>query len=151
EDKETALLFKLLAVDYAKKSNVALVAGAGNQNQDIEVLPASINPVIPVAAVDSHDVKASFSNYGNYISISAPGTQIITTYPGSFAMVSGTSFSTPFVSGVYALLTETGGDSKSGRLQIERGSDSIDELNAAYLKHKLGKGRLNAFKALSIH
>jgi len=149
-EKETAVLFKTLAVDYAKASNVVLVAGAGNQNQDIEVLPAAIEPVNAIAAVDSHDVKASFSNYGNYISFSAPGTDVITTYPGTFAMASGTSFSAPFVSGVYALLKEAGSDGKLGRAQIERGSDSIEELNHPSLKHKLGKGRINAFKTLSI-
>jgi len=149
-EKETAVLFKTLAVDYAKASNVVLVAGAGNQNQDIEVLPAAIEPVNAIAAVDSHDVKAPFSNYGNYISFSAPGTDVITTYPGTFAMASGTSFSAPFVSGVYALLKEAGSDGKLGRAQIERGSDSIEELNHPSLKHKLGKGRINAFKTLSI-
>jgi len=149
-EKETAVLFKTLAVDYAKASNVVLVAGAGNQNQDIEVLPAAIEPVNAIAAVDRHDVKASFSNYGNYISFSAPGTGVITTYPGTFAMASGTSFSAPFVSGVYALLKEAGSDGKLGRAQIERGSDSIEELNHPSLKHKLGKGRINAFKTLSI-
>jgi subtilisin family serine protease len=149
-DKETAVLFKTLAVDYATASNVALVAGAGNQNQENEVLPAAIEPVNAIAAVDSHDVKASFSNYGGYVSFSAPGTEIITTYPGTFAMASGTSFSAPFVSGVYALLREAGSDGKSGRAQIERGSDSIGELNDPSLKDKLGKGRINAFKTLSI-
>jgi subtilisin family serine protease len=150
EDEETALLFKTLAVDYAKASNVALVAGAGNQNRDIEVLPAAIDPVNAIAAVDNHDVKASFSNYGDYISFSAPGTDVITTYPGTFAMASGTSFSAPFVSGIYALLREAGSDGRSGRVQIERGSDSIGELNDPSIKHKLGKGRINAFKTMSI-
>jgi subtilisin family serine protease len=149
-DKETAVLFKTLAVDYAKASNVALVAGVGNQNQDIEVLPAAIDPVNAIAAVDSDDVKASFSNYGNYISFSAPGTEVITTYPGTFAMASGTSFSAPFVSGLYALLKEAGSDGNSGRALIELGSESIRELNDSSLKHKLGKGRINAFKTVSI-
>jgi subtilisin family serine protease len=149
-DKETAALFKMLAVDYAEAANVALVAGAGNENQDIEVLPAAIKPVNAVAAVDSHDLKASFSNYGKYISLSAPGTDVITTYPGTFAVASGTSFSAPFVSGVYALLRETGSNDKLSRTQIECGSDPIDQLNDPSLKHKLGTGRINAFKTLAI-
>jgi subtilisin family serine protease len=149
-EKETAALFKSLAVDYAKASNVALVAGAGNDNQDIQVLPAAIDPVNAIAAVDSQDVKASFSNFGNYISFSAPGTEVITTYPGTFAMASGTSFSTPFVSGIYALLKEAGSDGALARAQIERGSDSIVNFNDSCLKDKLGKGRVNAFKTLSI-
>ena len=149
-DKETAAVFKRLAVDYARAANVALVAGAGNQNQDIEVLPAAIEPVNAIAAVDMDDVKASFSNYGDYISFSAPGTEIITTYPGTFAMASGTSFSAPFVSGLYALLKEAGMDDTWGRVQIQRGSDSVAELNDPLLKDKLGKGRINAFKTLSV-
>jgi subtilisin family serine protease len=149
-DKEIAVLFKTLAVDYARASNVALVAGAGNDNRDVEVLPAAIEPVNAIAAVDSGDVKASFSNYGDYISLSAPGMQVITTYPGTFAMASGTSFSAPFVSGLYALLEETGSQGRLARLQIELGSESIADLNDPSLKEKLGKGRINAFRAVSI-
>jgi subtilisin family serine protease len=150
QDRETALLFKTLATDYAKASNVALVAGAGNQNQEVEVLPAAIEPVNAIAAVDSHDIKASFSNYGTYISFSAPGTEVVTTYPGTFAMASGTSFSAPFVSGVYALLKEAGIGARLGRIEIERGSDAISQINEPSLEYKLGKGRINAFKTLSL-
>src|SRR5262249_24454961 len=71
-DQATAVLFKTLAVDYATAANVALVAGAGNQDQNIQVLPAAIEPVNAISAVDSRDIKASFSNYGDYISFSAP-------------------------------------------------------------------------------
>jgi subtilisin family serine protease len=149
-DEETATVFKMLAVDYAAASNVALIAGAGNDDQDVQVLPAAIAPVVAVAAVDSDDVKASFSNYGDHISFSSPGSQIITTYPGTFAMASGTSFSAPFVSGVYGLLQEIRNGGKSARTNIELGSDSIAERNDPALKNKLGKGRINAFRTLLV-
>jgi hypothetical protein len=48
------------------------------------------------------------------------------------------------------LLKEAGSDGNSGRALIELGSESIRELNDSSLKHKLGKGRINAFKTVSI-
>jgi len=148
-DRATAELFERLAVRYAKKADVALVAAAGNSGLEVEVIPASIDPVDAIAAVNESDVKAAFSNYGRHISLTAPGSGIITTYPGAFATVSGTSFSSAFVSGLYGLLKEDGIDGSRARHAIERGADSVQEVNEPSLKHKLGKGRINAFQTLS--
>jgi len=148
-DKDMAEIFDRVAVRYAKKAGVSLVAAAGNSGLENVVIPASIDPVNAVAAVNASDIKTNFSNYGRYISLSAPGSGIITTYPGAFAIVSGTSFSAAFVSGLSALLKEEGIDGLQSRIQMEQGADSIQDVNDPSLKHKLGKGRINALRTVS--
>ena len=67
--------------------------------------PANYEPVIAVGATDANGVRASFSNYGTWVDIAAPGTEILSTYPdNSYARLQGTSMACPNVTGVAALL-----------------------------------------------
>jgi thermitase len=102
------------AVDYAVNTKgKLLVAAAGNNNSNVAIYPAGLsvsypNKVLAVAAHDSNDCKASFSNYGTYVSISAPGVVILSDLPLSInslgvGYLSGTSMATPFVSGAAAV------------------------------------------------
>ncbi|MGZ3796544.1 MAG: S8 family serine peptidase [Pseudobdellovibrionaceae bacterium] len=81
-----------------------LVVAAGNGGSDISAWGASPNMMV-VGATDSTDALASFSNYGTPVDLVAPGVDIYTTVPGnSYNSFSGTSFSTPIVSGTAALI-----------------------------------------------
>ena len=144
-DPATVEFIQKVAIDYAKSANIALVAAVGNSSSEVELPPASIEPVVAVAATDSGDRRAWFSNYGIHVDLTGPGVDIITTYPGTFAMASGTSFAAPFVSGLFALMRELGVDGSSSRGEIEGGADSIWQLSPINQKDKLGKGRVNAF------
>lgn len=94
-----------LAVAYAHQKGVVIVAAAGNNNFDRVFYPAAHAQVIGVAATDSEDQIAWFSNYGSYISVAAPGVSIISTIPGgSYGIMCGTSMATPHVSGLAALI-----------------------------------------------
>lgn len=100
------------AVDYAYEEGNVLVAAAGNNNLLGLHWPGSCDHVISVAATDSNDAKASFSNYGslsgNFVDISAPGNQIYSTLKdGTFGVMSGTSMSTPVVAGTAAFMLST--------------------------------------------
>jgi hypothetical protein len=105
-----------LAVGYAVVTKgKLLVAAAGNGNTSIPSYPAGLSTTYPgmVLAVAAHDqahCKASFSNYGTWVSVSAPGVGILSTIPpyldstnSGFASYDGTSMATPHVSGAAAL------------------------------------------------
>ncbi len=94
-----------LAVDYAYRKGVVMVAAAGNNSFDRLFYPAAHKHVIGVAATDSEDHIAWFSNYGPYISVAAPGVSIISTLPGGgYGIMCGTSMAAPHVSGLAALI-----------------------------------------------
>jgi subtilisin family serine protease len=134
------------SIDYAKSRGVTLVASAGNNNTSTPQYPAAYSGVLATAATDNLDGKASFSNYGSYIVVDAPGVNLFLPYPNSYyAMVSGTSFSAPEVAATAALVRSlrTTGISSS----ISSGAVNIDSKNPAY-QGKLGYGRIDVLKAV---
>jgi subtilisin family serine protease len=97
------------AVDYATSHNVVVVAAAGNDGGTADAAvphyPAACNGVIAVGATDSTGALASFSSYGPWVSVLAPGEGIVsTTYDGFYGQGDGTSFSSPLVAAVAILL-----------------------------------------------
>ncbi|HEX3723128.1 MAG TPA: S8 family serine peptidase [Nitrolancea sp.] len=97
------------AIQYAYSHNVVVVAAAGN-TPDAASFPASYADTISVgAATNAGDDIASFSSKISRVDLSAPGVSILTTYWDSsdgdtWALVSGTSFATPMVTGTVALM-----------------------------------------------
>jgi subtilisin family serine protease len=143
--------FEQEVIDEATARGAVVVAAAGNNNSDGNYFPAQYNNVFSVAAVDSNDVKASFSNYGPEIDVSAPGVSILSTLTSErYGSMSGTSMSCPLAAGVIALV-KTKNSSWNGvqaAEQVRVTSDNIDSQNPAYLDD-LGAGRINALTALT--
>jgi len=129
------------AVAAAIAANIVVTGSAGNANSSTPQYPASYSSVLSVAATDLADKKGSFSNYGSSISVSAPGVNIISAYPGGYyAVVSGTSFAAPIVAGEAALVRSK--QVFGGADAIVRGIVNIDAQNPQYVG-KLGKGRID--------
>lgn len=93
------------AVNYAYQRGVILVASTGNAGISGVLYPAAYDPVIAVGATDSTNSWAGFSNFGPEVDVVAPGVNIYSAYPGGgYGYRSGTSMSTPHVSGLAAIL-----------------------------------------------
>ncbi|MFC7442900.1 peptidase S8 [Laceyella putida] len=108
------------AVNYAWSKGAVLVAAAGSSASTTPSYPAYYTNVIAVACTDQNDNKCSFSSYGNWIDVGAPGVNIITTYlGGAYQTLSGVSMSTAFVSGAAAYLASQGKTNTQIRYAIE--------------------------------
>lgn len=114
------------AVNYAWNKGTVIVAAAGNDGVSTTFEPASYANVIAVGATDRNDRKASFSNYGTWVDVMAPGVDIASTYPNNrYVYLSGTSMASPHVAGLAALLTGQGKNNTQVRAAIQNTAVAI--------------------------
>ncbi len=145
------------AVDYFIASGGLVFKAAGNSNNQTADYLCARSDVYCVAATDSNDLKASFSSYGTWVDISAPGVSIYSTYhnhsaPSSdyVAAISGTSMATPLTASAAALIWSQNPTWSAGQVwaRLRDTADPLDGLNPAYVG-KLGSGRVNLYNALN--
>ncbi|MBI4407773.1 MAG: S8 family serine peptidase [Candidatus Kerfeldbacteria bacterium] len=145
------------AIAEAVAAGQLVVAAAGNDSIDLNILPSypvCYDNVLGVGATDASDAMASFSNYGtDCVDIGAPGQSILSTYytgdaangfTADYGFLSGTSMSTPVVSGVAALLLSVDDTLDLGDLATAI-IDTADDVQIP----EFGAGRVNAGSAIA--
>jgi hypothetical protein len=119
---------------------------AGNNNIDENVTPDPA--LIVVSATDANDNKASFSSWGSFVTLSAPGTTIWTTNNSlGYSAWQGTSFSAPVSAGVAALMMAARPDLGGDQIGSLLNSTAVD-LGSAGRDPVFGYGRVDAAAAL---
>ena len=129
----------------AAAAGVLLIAAAGNDGNTTMNYPAGHRDVVSVAATDRNDAKASFSNCNADVEVAAPGVDILSTVPGGYGTMSGTSMAAPHVSGVAAVLMWQKGLSAAATRSLL--SSSSDDLGPAGKDTCFGAGRVNLARA----
>jgi subtilisin family serine protease len=163
------------AIEYANEKNVLFVAAAGNDGGNNDVIPHypsnyTVPNILAVAASDASDQRSLWggggggggdcgigcsnavaatpgSNYGpTTVDIAAPGSDILSTIPGSYSSYSGTSMATPHVAGAAALVLSKAPPISAVDLK-KRLMDTVDPLTA-FDNIVASGGRLNVATAL---
>ncbi len=138
--------------NYGYSQGITFVAAAGNDATGDIFFPSGYNHIISVGSTTNMDVKSSFSNFGAWVSVFAPGSNIYSTLAGSntsYGNQSGTSMACPMVAGLCGLMKSY--NPLMTPLQIATclasTCDNIDAQNPGFVG-QLGGGRVNALAAL---
>ncbi|MEB3299128.1 MAG: S8 family peptidase [Candidatus Sericytochromatia bacterium] len=143
------------AVKYAMAKGSLVMAAMGNDGRKLKSFPAGIPGVMAVGSTNVSEKRSSYSNFGEWISVGAPGEGIISTLPmkGSqmgkvYGKASGTSMATPCAAGVAALVRDQHPewDAAMVRAHLERTSD---DLGSKGFDVQFGHGRINARRAVT--
>ncbi|MCU1272925.1 MAG: putative alkaline serine protease (subtilase family protein) [Bryobacterales bacterium] len=136
------------AVDYAWNKGAVIFAAAMNNSSSAPSYPAACNHALAISATEPDDTLASFSNYGNWIKLSAPGDSIMTTEKGGgYWSCWGTSFATPIAAAVGALALSVNPQLSASAL-VSLLENNSDDLGTRGFDNYYGWGRVNAYKAV---
>jgi len=142
-------------IDLARKNGKIVVAAMGNDGTNKLSYPAAVKGVLAVGATDPNDAKASFSQWGPHIGVTAPGVNIYATFPTyksgmpgiNYGAISGTSMACPAVAGMAAVIK-----SVNPSLTPDQIADvikkSADDMGTPGFDEKFGFGRVNLNKAV---
>jgi subtilisin family serine protease len=137
------------AVDYAWSKGTLVFAAAMNQSATTPFYPGACRRVVAVSAINVIGGLAPFSNYGEWVSLAAPGALIMSTSRGGgYGYQSGTSFASPVAAGVAALVVSMNPALGPGQV-LEVLRKSADDIGAPGYDIHYGWGRVNAAKALA--
>jgi subtilisin family serine protease len=127
-----------VALEKAREKGVILIAAAGNGGPQSQPLYPGADPnVIGVTATDERDAIFAQANHGAYVSVAAPGVNILEPAPsGGYQIITGTSVAAAHVSGVAALLLER---------KPDIGVDALRNILQSTAKHLAAKGRDDEF------
>ena len=135
------------AVIYAYNKGCVVVAATGNNGGSV-LYPARYAEAFAVAATDSNDSRAWFSNYGPEVDVAAPGVSIYSTYlGGGYISMSGTSMAAPHVAGLAALIWSAYPGYTNDQVENRIETTAVD-LGTPGWDPYYGHGRIDAHAAL---
>lgn len=130
------------AAQYMKNKGGLVFVSAGNSGINENFTPTAT--MIAVSATDANDVKTSWSSFGSFTALSAPGAGIWTTSKGGIYQAwNGTSFSSPLAAGVAALMMSANAALGSAQIESMLFSTAVD-LGSIGRDPYYGYGRVNA-------
>lgn len=138
-------------INYAVSKGCMIAAAAGNENSDQEVFPGAYEGVISVASLDNDDKRSSFSSYGTWVDIAAPGRGILSTLPfDTYGSFNGTSMATPLVSAYLGFVWSCFPNLTPQELEkiMKHTTDDISSQNPIF-NGQLGAGRINLLKTVA--
>ncbi|WP_374371906.1 S8 family serine peptidase [Dongia sp.] len=141
------LVAQLVNAALMSRANVVAAAGNGGPKSPA-AYPAAQDGVIAVTATDMQDRIYDQANRGDYISVAAPGVDILGARPGgTYDFFSGTSMATGYASGLAALLLSARSDLNVVKLRQTMEVSSVD-LGPPQRDPQFGAGRIDAASAL---
>jgi len=147
------------AVEYAYDHGVLVIAAAGNDITECKHYPAGYEEVVAVTATDESDNPASFTNFGDWVEVAAPGVDIYSTMPTyhvtlnnggvpmNYGYLSGTSMACPHVAGVAALIWSQFPNMTRDQVRAQM-RYTTDDLGNPGFDEYYGYGRINARAAV---
>jgi hypothetical protein len=141
----------LSTATYVKSIGGLMVWAAGNDARNLTFGNRDADDLIVAGATDENDALAYFSAYGQFVDVTAPGSNIYTTGPGAdndYDIVSGTSFACPLTAGLCALIwsfdPSLAPDDVEALLKA-----GCDDLGTGGVDDTFGYGRIDVHGALS--
>lgn len=131
------------AVQYAHNHNVVIVAAAGNYGTSAPVYPAAYPEVLGVAGTDGSDQLYSWSTYGSWVKLAAPGCNFTTGRNAWYGTFCGTSSAAPALAGIAALAVSYA--PLASNTQIEQALES----SAVAIGSQVKYGRVDAYRTLA--
>lgn len=143
-DTDIKILHQL--IQTANSRGVLVVSAAGNEDSPKKYYPAGYSEGMGIAATEMLDYNASFTNYNDYMSLSAPGVNIYSMWKGGgYGWGNGTSFSTPMVAAAAAVLKTSHPTYTPDQLKAAL-VNAVDGFGTGCKCKGLGTGRLNFTK-----
>ena len=139
------------ALNYAWSNNVVVVVAAGNNGNSLPQYPAACDHAVAVSATETNDTLATFSSYGSFVTLAAPGDNIWTTQrdlTNPYGSWRGTSFSSPIVAGTAALIASVNPTLSNTQITslLEQ---TVDDVGQPGYDTSFGYGRVNASRAVT--
>lgn len=139
------------SVRLAQESGAVIVASSGNFGQERAAYPANYPGVISVGAVDARGTQLDFSNFGDNLSLTAPGLSVSVAVPGgTFSRATGTSASAPLVTGaIAAVMSNESGIAIGAAKAAEIVMTYCDEAGIPGPDSQYGSGILNVGRIMN--